>query len=398
MGSNKATGKDTSAAEEQSGAAPFQTGRVIGLALCHFINDVYTSFLSPLLPLLIQKLSMSLTQAGFLSTVLQVPSLLNPYIGVLADRVSVRCFIIAAPTLTAVPMSLIGLAPTYSVLLVLLFVTGISVSIFHVPAPVMISRISGNRMGRGMSFYMAGGEVARTLGPLAAIGAVSFFGLEGFYPVMVFGLIASIWLFLGFKDIPIDRPGKKREGSIGKAWHEARPVLGPLVAILFARGFMHASMATFLPTFIEGETGSLWLGGMALTIFQTAGVLGVLGSGSMSDYFGRRRVLFFSLLAAPLGLLLFIWLEGWLRFGALLFTGLTLLSTTPVMLAMVQERAIKNPAAANGLFMMISFVARSAIVVLVGFVGDMLGLRATYIISCLLGFLGIPFIFLLPRK
>jgi MFS transporter, FSR family, fosmidomycin resistance protein len=394
----KGTGKDKSAAVEPFGAAPFQTGRVVGMALCHFINDVYTSFLSPLLPLLIQKLSMSLTQAGFLSTVLQIPSLLNPYIGTLADRISVRYFIIAAPSLTAVPMSLIGLAPTYAILLILLFLAGISVSIFHVPAPVMISRVSGSRVGRGMSFYMAGGEVARTLGPLAAIGSVSLLGLEGFYPVMIFGVIASIWLFLGFKDIPIDSPGKKRQGSIGKAWHEAQPVLAPLVAILFARGFMHASMSTFLPTFIEGETGNLWLGGMALTIYQTAGVAGVLASGSISDYFGRRQVLFFSLIAAPLGLLMFIWLDGWLRFSALLFTGLTLLSTTPVMLAMVQEQAIKNPAAANGLFMMISFVARSAIVVLVGFVGDMMGLRSTYLLSCLLGFLGIPFIFLLPKR
>ena len=71
----------------------FQTGRVIGLSLSHFINDIYTSFLSPLLPLLIRKLSMSLDQAGFLSTILQIPSLLNPYIGILADRISVRYFI-----------------------------------------------------------------------------------------------------------------------------------------------------------------------------------------------------------------------------------------------------------------------------------------------------------------
>ena len=83
---------------------------------------------------------------------------------------------------------------------------------------------------------------------------------------------------------------------------------------------------------------------------------------------------------------------------ALLLTGFTLLSTTPVMLAMVQEHARENPAGANGLFMMISFVARSAIVVLVGFCGDMMGLRSTYLMSCMLGFLGIPFIFMLPRK
>jgi hypothetical protein len=66
----------------------FHTGRVIALSISHFIHDVYSSFLSPLLPLLIEKLSLSLTQAGFLSTIMQIPALLNPYIGKLADRMS----------------------------------------------------------------------------------------------------------------------------------------------------------------------------------------------------------------------------------------------------------------------------------------------------------------------
>jgi FSR family fosmidomycin resistance protein-like MFS transporter len=83
---------------------------------------------------------------------------------------------------------------------------------------------------------------------------------------------------------------------------------------------------------------------------------------------------------------------------ALLFTGFTILSTTPVMLALVQEHAKGSPSAANGLFMMASFIARSAIVVFVGFLGDLLGLRATYFISSFLGLLGIPFALMLPEK
>ena len=381
----------------KSAPSTFQTGRVVGLAVCHLVNDVYSSFLAPLLPLLIEKLSMSLTQAGFLSTVMQIPSLFNPYIGALADRISVRYFIVAAPLLTAVPMSLIGLAPNYAILLLLLFLTGISVSIFHVPAPVMISRLSGARVGRGMSFYMTGGELARAVGPLTIIGVVSLLGLEGSYPVMIFGIMASVWLFLTFRDVPVTQTGKKRP-SIKGAWQEARHVLIPLIGILFARGFMHASLATFLPTFVENETGNLWLAGIALTLFQSAGVTGVLTSGSLSDSLGRRRILFFSLLAAPVSLLLFIVLDDWLRFIALVLTGFSLLSTTPVMLAMVQEHAPENPAGANGLFMMISFLARSAIVVLVGFCGDLVGLHYTYLISCGLGFLGFPFVWMLPRK
>lgn len=375
----------------------FQTGRVLALSVCHFIHDVYSSFLAPLLPLLIEKLSMTLTQAGFLSTVMQLPSLLNPYIGLIADRISVRYFIILAPSLTAVPMSLIGMAPSYGILLILLLVTGMSVSIFHVPAPVMIYRLSGSKAGRGMSFYMTGGELARTLGPLAAVGAVSLFGLEGFYPVMVFGLIASGWLFLGFRDVPIRHQGG-RSASITKTWREMRHLLLPLVAILFARGLMHASLATFLPTFIEAETGNLWLAGIALTLFEASGVAGILAAGSLSDSLGRRRILLFSLLCAPLFLFLFVSLSAWLRYAALALTGFTVLSTTPVMLAMVQEHAKGSPSAANGLFMMISFMARSSTVVLVGFVSDYIGLRSAYLISAALGLAAVPFVLKLPGR
>ncbi len=392
-----ARGLNTGAAAPRPPVGGFQSGRVLTLAICHFIHDVYSSFLAPLLPLLIEKHSLSLTQAGFLTTIMQVPALLNPTIGTLADRISTRWFIILAPSLTAVPMSLIGLAPSYAALLILMFVAGISVALFHVPAPVMVSRLSGARVGRGMSFFMTGGELARSLGPLAAVGAVSVLGFEGFYPVMGVGLLASVWLYSRFADVPLKIDGHKR-ASIRQVWRETRYVLLPLSGILTTQGFMHAAMTAFLPTFILQETGNLWLAGAGLTIFEAAGVAGVLAAGSLSDAFGRRRVLLVSLIGAPLGLFLFTCLSGWARVAMLVFTGFTLLSTSPVMLAIVQERAVKSPAAANGIYMMISFMARSAIVVGVGWLGDLMGLRNTYLVAAALGLLGLPFVWLLPRS
>ena len=68
------------------------------------------------------------------------------------------------------------------------------------------------------------------------------------------------------------------------------------------------------------------------------------------------------------------------------------------MLALVQEHNLSSPAAANGFFMMASFMARSSVVVIVGLLGDVFGLEATYICSAVLGLLGIPFILMLPGK
>jgi len=382
---------------EQTQRSSFQTPHIVLLSLSHFVHDVYSSFLAPLLPLLIEKLSMTLTQAGFLSAAMQLPALMNPILGLLADRMSLRYFVIFAPMLTAIPMSLIGLAPTYGVLLLLLFFAGISVALFHVPAPVMIARMAGNKKGKGMSFFMTGGELARTVGPLIAVAAVSLLGLSGFWPIMVVGIITSGLLFLRFKNVNLSFHNKKNTTSLAATFADMRHILMPLSMILVARSFMHGSLTVFLPTFIESQSGNIWMGGFALALFEAAGVVGVLIAGSLSDSLGRRKMLLISLIGAPLTLATFVLGSGWIRLIALAGTGLMLLSTTPVMLALVQENAGKSPAAANGMFMMTAFVARSSVVVLVGLIADHTSLETTYLISSAAGLVGIPFILMLPK-
>ncbi|MEJ2638944.1 MAG: MFS transporter, partial [Desulfosarcinaceae bacterium] len=132
--------------------------------------------------------------------------------------------------------------------------------------------------------------------------------------------------------------------------------------------------------------------------YEAAGVCGILLAGRLSDRYGRRRVLAVSMTGAPLALLCFILVQGLVRWPALFLTGALLLSTTPVMLALVQEQAGPYPAAANGIFMLISFMARSAIVVIVGWIADGLGLSMTYIISAICGLSGLPFLLALPTR
>jgi FSR family fosmidomycin resistance protein-like MFS transporter len=390
---NPSTGKNSNPQNDGG----FKAGKVLSVSVCHFIHDIYSSFFAPLLPLLIEKFSMTLTQAGFLSTIMQIPALFNPFIGFLADRINARYFIILAPATTAIPMSLLGLAPSYVVLLLLLFITGVSVAVFHVPAPVMVSQLAGNRKGKGMSFFMTGGELARTIGPMIAVGAVSVSSLNSYYPIMVFGILASIWLFFKFLDVDI-RVKRSDRKPLFSTCREMKNILLPLTAILASRGFMHASITTFLPTLIQQETGNIWLAGFGLTAFEAIGVVGVLSSGTLSDYLGRKQILAISLLCAPISLLLFVYTNGLLRFIMLLVTGFTLLSTTPVMLAIVQENALSGPSAANGIFMMVSFISRSAIVVIVGMIADHIGLPATYCLSAAIGFIAIPFIMMLPEN
>jgi FSR family fosmidomycin resistance protein-like MFS transporter len=217
-------------------------------------------------------------------------------------------------------------------------------------------------------------------------------GFDGFYPVMIVGIVVSFVMYFKFKDIPV-KVTSKQKPSIRRTCREMKGLLLPLSAILFVRGFMHACLTAFLPLYIMQQNGSVWLAGIALSLFEAAGVIGILTVGGLSDRFGRKQLLAFCLIVAPCALLLFTVTSDWLQLVIFLITGFSLLSTTPVMLAMVQEYSKDGSSAANGVFMMISFLARSAVVVLVGFVADLVGLKTTFIICGVIGLAGIPLVF-----
>ena len=376
----------------------FQGGQVLTLASGHFVHDVFSSFLVPLLPLVIEKFSLSLTLAGLLPAVYRFPSVFNPVIGLLADRIDLRILAILAPTVTAMTMSLIGVAPSYAILAILLLVAGTSSSVLHVPGPVMVARFAGARVGKGMSFWMTAGELARTIGPLIAVSAASLWGLEGMYPVMVVGLLASALLYWRLKDAPFTPRVVRPHNSQGVQWRALLRVFVPITGIILCKNFMSSALTTFLPTFLSSEGKSLWFGGTALAVLEFSGAVGALVSGTLSDRLGRRTVLFIALVVSPLLVLGLLAADGWILFPILVALGFTILSPTPVVMAIIQDRASDNPATANGLYMAISFLISSGMGVLTGRLADVLGLRAAFTWSAAVAFLGIPIIFLLPRK
>ena len=159
----------------------FHTEQVLTVAAGHFVHDSFSAFLPPLLPLLQERLATTYAGVGSLVIFTQLPSLLTPFIGYLADRISLRYFVILAPAITGTLMSCMGLASNYLMLVLLFLAAGLSSAAFHAPAPAMIGRISGGRIGTGMSIFMATGELGRTVGPLVVVTAVAWWGLEGIW-------------------------------------------------------------------------------------------------------------------------------------------------------------------------------------------------------------------------
>jgi FSR family fosmidomycin resistance protein-like MFS transporter len=378
----------------------FQTGKVLLVSFGHLMHDIYTSFLAPILPLLIEKFGLSYSMASLLALMQRLPNLLNPFLGLLADRIAMRYLVIITPAATAITMSLIGLSPSFTFAAILLFLTGISSALFHVPTPVMIRRVSGENLGRGMSFYMFGGEMARTLGPLIVLGAVSLWGLEGTFKLLPFGILASILLYIKLRDIKISDAFKKDKKvvGIGTTFRRFIPFFIILIGITFFRSVMRASLTNYLPTYLTLRGESLWVGGVFLSILELSGALGVLFWGSYSDRIGRRRALMIIVLAAPVLMFFFTTLSIWWSLPILILLGFFLLGTTPILLALVQERAKERPAFFNGMFLMISFGSEAVSLMLVGVVGDWIGLVETFRLAPFVALGAIPFVFLLGSE
>jgi len=183
------------------GTQEFPLGSILTITLGHATNDIYISFLPALLPLFIANLGLSHTRAGLLSLLRQTPSLLQPALGHLADRFNLRRLVILAPTITAVMTSLLGLAPSYTVLALLLVVAGISSMAFHAVVPAMAGELSGaSNIGRGMGLWIFGGELGFTLGPVLIVSVVDKFGLRATPWLVGIGMLGSLLLFFRLGD------------------------------------------------------------------------------------------------------------------------------------------------------------------------------------------------------
>ena len=379
-------------------AGEFQTARLVTIAGGHAVHDSFTAFLAPLLPRFVEKLSLSNTAAGLLSTFLQLPGLLQPVIGHLADRTTLRWLVVLGPAVTASAMSVLGWAPTYAVLALLLLLAGVSVAAFHATAPVAVGYLAGNQLGRGMGFFMVGGELGRTIGPLVVVSALTVMSVQSLAFLALAGIATSVVLYFRLRDVSLRGRGDGDPIQWRTAVRAMRGLMTLLAGLVAVRSLMMMSITIFLPIFLTEEGSSIWLAGAALSIVEAAGIAGALAGGWLSDHVGRKAVLVFGHVAAPTALLMFLAADGVIRIALLPVIGFTLLAIPPVIMALVQERFPKTRALANGVYLSLNFAIRSIAAIVFGAVGDVFGLTTAMLIAAFATFGGLPLIWLLFRQ
>jgi FSR family fosmidomycin resistance protein-like MFS transporter len=386
----------------ETAAAPadhFQTATIATVASAHGAHDTFFAFLPTILPILIKNLGMTTTQAGLLSACTQIPNLLQPVIGNLADRKNLRLLVILAPTFSGILISMVGLAPTFGLASLLLLLAGFSTACFHSIAPAMVSARSGDKPGRGMGFFMVGGELGFGLGPLIVVAAISVLTFKGLPWMMTLGMLASVILWTRLKDISTVRPATEAAGlPVKEALRQLLPIMVPTAIVITLSGFLMGCFVNFLPTFMSTEGVPFALAGISLTVVELGATVGVFMMGLFSDRLGQRNVAIIGVLASAVFGFGFLSFNGWLQVVMLVGVGLTAFIPNPAFLAIIQPRFTQNRALANGVYMSCSFVLRSLVVILIGVLSDRFGMRNVFYLGLALSVAAVPVLFFLPER
>ncbi len=373
---------------------------IFSLFLVHFIGDLYMSFVSPLLPVLAEKLSLSMTQVGMLTGLsLLMAFIIQPIVGYLADRYRTTFFILGGPLMTAIFIPLFGWAGSFYALIAFAMLGSIGQSMFHPPAAGMIPAHAGKKLGFSMAIFVLGGTISFGVGPVFVAWYVTRYGLTAL-PYTAFLGVAVVAVLCWIVPKP-EGERLQKMGFVGSVKEVLGPVWKPLAIIwliIVFRIFVIHSIMTFAPLMFSREGYDLISIGGIISTFIAAGAISSLVAGHLADRIGYKPVFYVSYFIASPCLLLFLNLQGsWVFLGAFL-AGFFSLATMPLATAMAQTFVKKGQSMVASLTMGLAFGTGGMLTPLTGKLADIYSVRPVLLVIIWIPLLASVLIHYLPEK
>ena len=371
---------------------------IFALFLVHFTGDLYSSFVIPLLPVLAQSYSLSLTQVGFLTGMMRLLAfVVQPSVGYLADRYQTRLFLLGGVTLAVVFIPLMGLAQTFSLLLIFVALGSIGQSMFHPPAAGMVSVYGGNQAGLSMSLFGLGGTLAFGVGPLWATAWVARYGITALPYTMIPGL-ACVVLLLFLVPKP-QSEGMSSRGFLGSVKEAIGPVWKPILLIwtlVVIRTYVSQSFLTFLPLFYSSQGRGLVSIGVIIAAYTVAGALSGVAAGHAADRLGYKPVFVVGYLVTTPTLFLLLYLPGqWVYFSSFLAGFFTLATMFPAI-SLAQALAPKGRSIVSSLMMGFAHGIGGILTPITGALADAFSIQSVLAVVAVIPLLASVMIFWLP--
>jgi FSR family fosmidomycin resistance protein-like MFS transporter len=374
-----------------------------GISFSHFLNDTMQSLIPSVYPILKTNYALDFAQIGLITLAFQfTASLLQPVIGHFTDRKAQPFSLALGMGFTFFGLLLLSVARQYPVILIAAALVGLGSAVFH-PESARIARLaSGGRYGFAQSVFQVGGSFGSSMGPvLAALIVVPFgqpsiawFSLIAFLAIVILWRI-GLWYrpqiaakkFAAPLEPHPDAPDSRR----------VKIALAVLVALLFSKQLYVSSLSSYYMFYlIEKFDVSTQAAQLYLFVFLAANAVGAFFGGPLGDRFGRKYVIWFSILGA-LPFTLALPYAG-LYAGAVLtvLIGLILSSTTSSIIVFAQELMPHRFGMISGVFFGVAFGIGGVGAAVLGKVADHTGIAFVYQVCAFLPVIGLLAIFL-PR-
>jgi len=373
---------------------------LFSIAFAHLLNDLLQAVIPSVYPILKESYDLSFTQIGLITFAYQMAaSILQPFVGFYTDKKPQPYSQIYGMFFTLSGIILLSYASNFYVIILSVILVGIGSSIFHPEASRISFLASGGKRGLAQSVFQLGGNAGTAIGPLLVALLVVpnsqryilFFVIIAAIALLVLGRIAR-WY-----DNHLSLRAKKKVEVVLPDLSKNRIILSVIIllVLIFSKFFYMASMSSYFTFYlIEKFNLSVQDAQFHLFLFLASCALGTLLGGPLGDKFGRKYVIWFSVLgAAPFALFLPYADLFWTGILSVVI-GIIISSAFPAILVYAQELLPKKLGMVSGLFYGFAFGMGGLGSALLGYTADHIGIEAVYKICAYLPLIGIIALFL----
>ena len=370
---------------------------LFAISFSHFLNDTMQSVIPSIYPLIKEQYGFSFAQIGAITFAFQMTSsVLQPFVGWYSDRHPQPYSLSVGMLFTLLGIVSLSFANSFVLILFSVGVIGWGSSVFHPSASRVAQLAAGNRNGLAQSIFQVGGNGGSAVGPLLAAIIILPFGQHAIAWFAIIALLASATLFkVGswYKRamrVAVAKVVKVNESVAILSPQRINFALAMLVVLVFSKAFYMASMTSYFTFFLIDKFGvTVQVSQLCLFSFLSAVAIGTVVGGHLGDRYGRKYIIWGSILGAAPFTLLLPYLNFSLTIVVAILIGFIISSAFSTILVYATELKPGRVGMVAGLFYGLSFGLGGIGSAFFGWLADRSSIEFVFHISTLLPLLGI---------
>ncbi len=353
----------------------------------HFLNDMLQSLISAIFPILKDSYHLDFTQIGILALAFQITaSLFQPAIGMYTDKHPTPWALAVGMGSTLIGLLLLGTAGSYYALMFAAAMVGTGSAIFHPEGSRVVRMASGGKLGTAQSIFQVGGNFGQASGPLLAAFVIVPLGQHGvvwFALVAILAMVVLMWIGRWYAE-RVRIEGKRARAGAGEGAPDLTRgrvifIISILLLMMFSKSFYTSSLSTFYTFYLMGKFNvTLQESQLYLFLYMASVAAGVYFGGPLGDRFGRKYIIWFSILGALPFTLALPYANLFWSAALTVIIGFIMSSSLSQIVVYAMELSPKRTGMLTGLFLGFAFGMSGLAAVALGRLADATSLDLVY--------------------